>query len=87
MPLRPLGQKVILQQVKPEQVTPGGIVLPEAAQESKSVGTVIACGPKVSEEIDVDDVVLYSPFAGAEIEYYKEPYIILSEEDIHAVEE
>ena len=84
--LRPLLDKLIVEQVKPEQMTPGGIALPDLAQQHRNVGTVLRVGPEVTH-IKEGDTVLFSQYAGQEITFDEKPYLLLAEEDIHAIEE
>ena len=84
MKIKPLKNKVLL---KPEEVKEqkiGNLYIPDTAQEKKTIGKVIAVGPEV-EDIKKDDEVLYSKYAGTEIELDGEKYIILEQEDIIAI--
>ncbi|HUU93187.1 MAG TPA: co-chaperone GroES [Phycisphaerae bacterium] len=91
--LEPLADRVIIRRQKPEEVTEGGIVLPDAAQEVKARGTIVSVGPGRRQEdgevyavpLKVGDDVLYSKYAGTSIEVDgDEGYIILSADDVLA---
>jgi chaperonin GroES len=84
--------------VKPseaEEVTKGGIVLPDSAQEKPREGEVIAVGPgKVLEsgtvvpiEVKVGDKIMYAKYGGTEIKIGGEEYVILRQEDVLAISE
>jgi chaperonin GroES len=73
--------------------TKSGIVLPDAAKEKPSEGTVVAVGTgrildngqKVAIEVKVGDLVIYSKYGGTEVKLDSEEYIILAERDILAI--
>ena len=91
--LKPLGDRIIAKALSAEEVTPGGIVLPESAQEKPLEGEVIAIGPGAQldsgkiKPMDVKpgDKVIYGKYAGTEVKVGKEEYIILRQEDILAI--
>ena len=94
MNMKPLGERVLVKPVAAEEVTKGGIVLPDAAKEKNQEAEVIAVGPgrmtdegkRIPLEIKVGDKVLYSKFSGTEIKKDGVDYIILNgERDILAV--
>ncbi len=88
--IRPLGDKVLVQRLAAAEVSAGGIVLPDAAQEKPKQGTVIALGDgrllddgnRTEFTVKKGDTVLFSSYAGTEVEWDNEEYLILSEEDI-----
>lgn len=90
--LQPLADRVIIKQIAKEEVTKGGIILPDTAKEKPQEGEVIAAGPgRVSEDgklvkmdVKVGDLVIFSKYAGTEIKIEGEELIILSEKDILA---
>ncbi len=94
MNLKPLGGRVI---VKPneddEQRTPLGLVIPDTAKEKPQTGTILAVGPgdvsdageRISLEVSVGDVVVYSKFAGTELKYEGNEYLILASRDLLAI--
>ena len=88
----PLGDRVVIKAVPKEEVSKGGIVLPDTAKEKPQEGEIIAVGPgKLSEdgkriamEVKVGDKVIYSKYAGTEFKLDDEEVIILRESDILA---
>ena len=90
--LDPLGDKVVVKPSTKEEVTKGGIVIPDTAKEKPQEGTVLAVGPgKMTEEgkripldVKVGDIVVYAKYGGTEIKEGDEELIILRESDILA---
>jgi chaperonin GroES len=90
--LRPLDDRVVVQPLEAEEVTAGGIVLPDAAQEKPQRGKVIAVGPgklldsgKRGElSVEVGDEVIFGKYGGSEVEVDGQEYKILRESDILA---
>ena len=92
MKLVPLGDRIVLKQLEAEETTKSGIVLPGQAQEKPQQAEVIAVGPggmvdgkEVKMEVAVGDKVIYSKYAGTEVELDEESYIIVRQSDILAV--
>ena len=94
MKMRPLGERIIVKVTASEEVTKGGIVLPDAAKEKPQEAEVVAVGPgrlnedgkRVPMEIAVGDKVLFAKFSGSEVKIDGEEYLILNaERDILAV--
>lgn len=91
--LRPLGDRVIIKLIEAEEKTSSGIVLPGSAQEKPQEGKVIAVGNGLIRdngqrtELDVreGDRVIFSKYAGSELKYEGNEYLILRENDILAV--
>lgn len=91
--LRPLGDRIVLRPGKEEEVTRGGIVLPDTAKKRPREGEVLAVGPgKILEngerapmEISVGDTVIYSEYGGTTIEIGEDEYVILDEGSVLAV--
>ena len=91
--LRPLGDRVVIEPSEGEEVTAGGILLPETAKEKPQEGTIIAIGTGRRDEngkliaMDVKDgdKVLYAKYAGTEIKLNGKKVLILKETDILAV--
>lgn len=91
MNIRPLGDRVILQQKKAEETTKSGIIIPDSAKEKPQEALVVAVGPgkdvegkSVPIQVKEGDVVIYSKYAGTEIKFGEEEYTIVSEKDIIA---
>lgn len=90
--LQPLGDRVVIKPLPKEEVTKGGIVLPDTVKEKPQEGEIIAVGPgKLSEdgkrmamEVKVGDKVIYAKYAGTEYREDDEELIILRESDILA---
>ena len=91
--LKPLGNRVIVQPSEAEEVTAGGIVLPDTAKEKPQKGTVLAAGPGerdddgdyIALDVKVGDVVLYAKYSGTEIKVDGKKLLILRESDILAI--
>ena len=94
MKLKPLFDKVVLEQKKQEQTTASGIVLPGSDKEMPMQGKVVAVGPggmvdgnEVKMEVKVGQDVIYSKYSGSEVEIDKVKYVILKQSDILAIVE
>ena len=93
MKLKPLHDRIIVQVAAKEEVSAGGIILPDAAQEKPQRGTVLAVGPgKVLDsgklapvDVNVGDVVLYGRYGGTEVTVSGKDYTILRADDVLAV--
>jgi len=93
--LKPLNDKVLVKRLEAEEVTKGGIVLPDTAREKPKEGKIIALGDgKLLEDgkrapfqVAVGERVLFSSYAGTEVKIEGEEYLILAEDDILAVVE
>ena len=90
--LEPLADRLVVKPIEREEVTKGGIVLPDTAKERPQEGKVIAVGPgRKSEDgklipmdVKVGDIVIYAKYGGTEIKIDDEELIILRESDILA---
>jgi len=91
--LRPLADRVVIEPSEGEEVTTGGILLPETAKEKPQQGTIVAAGPGRRDEdgklvpmdVKTNDKVLYAKYAGTEIKIDGKKLLILKESDILAV--
>ena len=91
--IKPLNDKVVLKRLEAEEVTKGGIVLPDTAKEKPREGEIIALGDgkllddgsRSPFQVEVGDRVLFSSYAGTEVKLGGEEYLILGEDDILAV--
>ncbi len=93
MNIKPLADRVVVEPIEQEEVTAGGIILPETAKEKPQQGKIIAAGPgrtddkgkRVDMEVKVGDKVLYAKYSGTEIKLDGKKVLILRESDILAV--
>ena len=93
MNLKPLADRLVVEPIEQEEVTAGGIILPETAKEKPQQGKVIAAGPgrtdddgeRIAMEVKVGDKVLYAKYSGTEIKLDGKKVLILRESDILAV--
>jgi len=91
--IRPLGERVVVKPLPSEEVTKGGIVLPDTAKEKPQEGEVVAVGPgrllengtRVPVDVKVGDRVLFSKYAGSEVKLDDVEYMIMREADILGV--
>ncbi|TET41242.1 MAG: co-chaperone GroES [Dehalococcoidia bacterium] len=90
--IEPLGDKVVIKPTPKEEVSKGGIVLPDTAQEKPQEGKIIAVGPgrltedgkRIAMEVKKGDKVIYSKYAGTEFKLEDEELVIMREGDILA---
>jgi len=93
MKLKPLGNRVVIEPTEQEEVTAGGIVLPETAKEKPQKGKILSVGPGERDEqgkyipMDVKegDSVLFAKYAGTEIKVEGKKLLIMKENDILAI--
>lgn len=93
MTLKPLGSRVVIEPQEQEEITSGGIVLPETAKEKPQKGTILSAGPGDRDDdgkyipLDVKegDLVLFAKYAGTEIKVDGEKLLIMKESDILAI--
>ena len=91
--LKPLGDKVVVQPGPEEEVTSGGIVLPDTAKKKSQEGEVVAVGSgrlldngeRAPMQVKVGDTVIYSKYGGTEVTLSGVDYVILDEDSILAV--
>ncbi len=91
--IRPLGERVVIKPLPREEISKGGIVIPDTAKEKPQEGEIIAVGPgklsddgkRIAMEVNVGDKVVYSKYAGTEFKLDEEEVVILRESDILAV--
>jgi len=90
--LEPLGDRVVVRPSSKEEVTKGGIVIPDTAKEKPQEGEVIAVGPgrmtedgkRIAMDVKVGDIVIYAKYGGTELKENDEELIVLRESDILA---
>ena len=92
MQLVPLGDKIVLKQLEAEETTKSGIILTGQAKEKPQEAEVIAVGPggivdgkEIVMQVAVGDKVIYSKYAGTEVELAGEEYIIVKQNDVLAI--
>jgi len=93
--LKPLGGRVIVEPIEQEEITAGGIILPETAKEKPQEGKILAVGSgdrkedgeRIPMEVQVGDKVLYAKYSGTEVKTDGKKLLILRESDILAVVE
>jgi len=93
MAVTPLDDRVLVKQSEAEQITAGGIVLPDSAKEKPQQGKVVAVGPGKAMDsgsrgemsLTVGDEVFYGKYAGTQIKIDDEEYVILRESDVLAI--
>ncbi len=93
--LKPLGGRVIVEPIEQEEMTAGGIILPETAKEKPQEGKILAAGPgdrdedgkRIALDVKVGDRVLYAKYSGTEVKIDGKKMLILRESDILAIVE
>ena len=92
--MKPLGDRVVLKQVEIEEKTKSGIILPDSAKEKSQEALVVAVGPGKAVDgrltpmqVKEGDKVIYSEYAGTEVELDDKKYIIVGQDDIIAIVE
>lgn len=91
--LKPLADRVLIEPIEDEEVTAGGIVLPETAKEKPQRGKVLAIGPGgrdedgkvMTMEVAVGETVLFAKYAGTEIKMEGKKLLILRQSDLLAI--
>jgi chaperonin GroES len=91
--LKPLGSRVIVEPTEENEITAGGIVLPETAKEKPQKGLVLAAGPgdrdddgkRIEMDVKVGDTVLFAKYGGTEIKVDGKKLLILRESDLLAI--
>jgi chaperonin GroES len=91
--IKPLGDRLVVKPIEQEEITAGGIVLPDTAKEKPQKGEVLAAGPgnrndageRVEMDVKVGDKVLYAKYAGTEIKLEGDKVLVLRESDILAI--
>ena len=86
--IKPLSDRVLILPNAAEEVTAGGLIIPDTAKEKPLAGKIIAVGPGTSEvkmEVKEGDTVLYGKYAGTEINVDGTDYLIMKQSDILAI--
>ena len=82
--VQPLQDFVMLEAVKVEDVTRGGIVIPDSAQKKPAEGIIVAKAADASDEIALGDRVIYKEYSGTEIKLEGEAYLLIPSGDLLA---
>ncbi len=93
MKTKPLGEKILVKRFEAEEKTAGGILLPDAAKEKPKEGKIIALGDgklldsgkRAEFQVKKGDKVVFTSYAGTEIDIDGEEYLLMSEDDILAI--
>jgi len=88
MKIKPLADRVLVKPAAAEEKTSGGIIIPDSAKEKPLKGEVVAAGDGTKDEaivVKAGDKVLYGKYAGTEIEWDGETYLIMRQSDILAI--
>lgn len=88
MNIKPLADRVLILPSPAEEVTVAGIIIPDSAKEKPLKGVVVAAGQGTKDEemiLKKDDEVIFGKYAGTEIEFEGEKYLIMRQSDVLAV--
>jgi len=93
MKLRPLQDRILVQRVKEEGKTKGGIIIPDTAKEKPAEGKIVAAGngkldengKRIALEVKKGDRILFAKYSGTEIKLEAEEYLIMREDDVLGV--
>ena len=93
--IKPLGDKVVVEPVEGEDMSPGGIIIPDTAKKKPQEGIVVAVGPgKVLEDgtrgqmaVKVGDRVIFAKYGGTEVTIEGKDLVILDQDSIYAIKE
>lgn len=93
MKIRPLNDRILVKRLAEEEITKGGIIIPDSAQEKPAEGEIIAVGSgklndrgeRVAVELKAGEKVLFSKYGGTEVKIEGEDYLIMREDDILGV--
>ncbi len=85
MSFKPINDRVVVKPAPADEKTKGGIIIPDTAKEKPQRGEVIAVGPGKDDNkmtVKKGDTILYGKYAGQELAYEGEDYLIMREDDI-----
>lgn len=86
--MKPINDRVVVKPAPAEEKTKGGIIIPDTAKEKPLRGEIVAVGPGKDGNlmtVQVGDIVLYGKYAGQELTYEGQDYLIMREDDILVV--
>ena len=85
MTMKPINDRVVVKPAPADTKTKGGIIIPDTAKEKPQRGEVVAVGPGKDGylmTVQIGDIVLYGKYAGQELNYEGQDYLIMREDDI-----
>ncbi|MCK5785148.1 MAG: co-chaperone GroES [Candidatus Sabulitectum sp.] len=82
--VQPLQDFVMLEAVEAEEVTKGGIVIPDSAKKKPAEGIIVAKAADASDEISLGDRVIYKEYSGTEIKLEDDTYLLVPSGDLLA---
>ena len=90
MKIRPLNDRLLVKRLQEEEMTAGGIIIPDSAKEKPAEGEVVAVGPgkvadsgeRVALQVKAGDMVLFSKYGGTDVKLDGEDFLIMREDDI-----
>jgi chaperonin GroES len=93
--LKPLGNRVVIEPIEEEEMTTGGIVLPETAKEKPQRGKILSAGPgerdddgkRIPMDVKEGDIVMFAKYAGTEFKLDRKKLLIMRESDLLAIVE
>lgn len=95
MKIRPLNDRLLVKRLQEEEMTAGGIIIPDSAKEKPAEGEVVAVGPgkvadsgeRVAPQVKEGDMVLFSKYGGTDVKLDGEDFLIMREDDILGIVE
>ncbi|MGQ9609563.1 MAG: co-chaperone GroES [bacterium] len=93
MAIKPLADRILVKPIEQEEEKIGGIIIPDTAKEKPQEGEVVAVGPgrtldngqRQAPSVAVGNKILYGKYAGTEVKYQGENYLIMREDDVLAI--
>ena len=90
MKLRPLQDRILVQRVKEEETTKGGIIIPDTAKEKPAEGKIVSVGKgkldengkRIAPEVKKGDRILFGKYSGTEVKVEGQEYLIMRAEDV-----
>ena len=90
--IKPLADRVLIKMIENEETTKSGIILAGKSQEKPQIAEVLAVGPggkidghEITMNVKVGDKVIVSKYAGTEVKYEEQDYVIVKQSDILAI--
>lgn len=84
MPIKPLGDRILVQVIEAESITSSGLVIPDAARDKPSEAFVTAVGDS-AKDVKIGDKVVFSKYGGTEVAHGGDSYLLLSYKDVLAI--